>query len=338
MSSATQTAPSPEIIFDTLNAYLRTAALRGAIELDLFTAIGEGAISVPAIAAKIQASEKGTRVLCDYLTIIGLLTKGDAHYGLSRDAAFFLNRKSPAYLGSISQFLGNPGLTTRFNDLAGIVRKGGTLEGEGTVEPNNPIWVDFARSMAPLMAMPAQMIANLLGASSGANWKVLDIAAGHGVFGIEIAKQNPHAHVTALDWKAVLEVALENAAKAGVLPRYSTIPGSAFDEEFGTGYDLVLITNFLHHFNAATNEKFLRKVHAALAPGGRAVTLEFVPNDDRVSPPTSAAFSMMMLGGTSGGDAYTFVELESMFRNAGFARSELHSIEPSPEKVVVSYK
>jgi SAM-dependent methyltransferase len=338
MSSAPQTAPSPEIIFDTLNAYLRTAALRGAIELDLFTAIGEGAVSVPAIAAKIQASEKGTRVLCDYLTIIGLLTKDGAHYGLSRDAAFFLNRKSPAYLGSISQFLGNPGLTTRFNDLAAIVRKGGTLEGEGTVEPNNPIWVDFARSMAPLMAMPAQMIANLLDASSGANWKVLDIAAGHGVFGIELAKRNPNARITALDWKAVLEVALENAAKAGVSAHYSTIPGSAFDEEFGTGYDLVLITNFLHHFNPATNEKFLRKVHAALAPGGRAVTLEFVPNDDRVSPPTPAAFGMMMLGGTSGGDAYTFAELESMFRNAGFARSELHAIAPSPETVVVSYK
>lgn len=340
MSSVPQhyPAPSPEIIFDTLNAYLRTAALRGAIELDLFTAIADGPATVPAIAARIQASEKGTRVLCDYLTIIGLLTKEGAEYHLTQDSAFFLNRKSPAYLGSMSKFLGNPGITKRFHDMADIVRKGGTLEGEGTVEPNNPIWIEFAHSMAPLMALPSQMIAELVGASSGENWKVLDIAASHGLFGIEIAKRNPNAHIVALDWEAVVAVARENAHKAGLASRYSTIAGSAFEQELGIGYDLVLITNFLHHFDAPTNEKFLRRVHDSLNPGGRAITLEFVPNDDRVSPPTPAAFSMMMLGSTAHGDAYTFSELESMFRNAGFARSEQHSIAPSPEKVVVSYK
>ena len=100
----------------------------------------------------------------------------------------------------------------------------------------------------------------------------------------------------------------------------------------------MLITNFLHHFDPATNETLLRKVHAALAPGGRAVTLEFVPNDDRVSPPTPAMFSMMMLGSTAHGDAYTFRELDRMFRNAGFLSSELREIAPSPQRVVVSYK
>ena len=341
MSTAPQNlaAPSLEFVFDTLNGYQRTAALRGAIELDLFTAIAEGNTNVPAIAKRIQASEKGTRVLCDFLTIIGFLTKQDTTYGLTQESSFFLSRKSPAYLGSIGTFLGNPELTTAFNDVATMVRKGGTvMEGEGSVEPNNPLWVEFARSMGPLMALPAQLIAGLLDAKSGARWKVLDIAAGHGLFGIELAKQNPNAHVTALDWEAVLAVAKENAAKAGVAARYSTKPGSAFDADFGSGYDLVLLTNFLHHIDAATNERLLKKVHAALAPGGRAVTLEFVPNDDRVSPATPAMFSMMMLGSTAHGDAYTFRELDRMFRNAGFVSSELHEIPPSPQRVVVSYK
>ena len=87
-----------------------------------------------------------------------------------------------------------------------------------------------------------------------------------------------------LDWANVLEVAKENAAKAGVADRYSTIAGSAFEVDFGSGYDIVLIPNFLHHFDPATNEKLLRKVHAALAPGGIAVTPEFIPNEDRISP------------------------------------------------------
>ena len=100
----------------------------------------------------------------------------------------------------------------------------------------------------------------------------------------------------------------------------------------------MLVTNFLHHFDVPTCELFLRKLYAALKDGGRAETLEFVPNDDRVTPPQAAAFSMQMLGGTPRGDAYTFKELEQMFRNAGFARSEMHELPPTIERVIVSYK
>jgi 2-polyprenyl-3-methyl-5-hydroxy-6-metoxy-1,4-benzoquinol methylase len=168
--------------------------------------------------------------------------------------------------------------------------------------------------------------------------KVLDVAAGHGLFGLAFATNNPQAEVTALDWAGVLQVAKENAAKAGVSDRYSTIEGSAFEVDFGTGYDLVLLTNFLHHFDAPTNETLLRKVHAALADGGRAVTLEFVPNDDRVTPPDAAAFAIVMLSSTPSGDAYTFAEIERMAANAGFARSTVHPLPPSIQTVVISEK
>src|ERR1700681_904186 len=92
---------SPGMIFDTLQAYQRSVALRGAIDLDLFTAIAEGNKSLVAITARIHASEKGTRVLCDFLTIMGLLTKQGGDYALTPDSAAFLNRHSPAYMGTI---------------------------------------------------------------------------------------------------------------------------------------------------------------------------------------------------------------------------------------------
>ena len=168
--------------------------------------------------------------------------------------------------------------------------------------------------------------------------KILDIAAGHGLYGLAFATKNQQVEVTALDWAAVVEVAKENAAKAGVSDRYSTIPGSAFDVDLGTGYDLVLLTNFLHHFDPPTCEALLRKVHAALADGGRAITLEFVPNDDRVTPPESAGFSMMMLASTPSGDAYTFAELERMCANAGFSKSTVHPLPPSIQTAVISEK
>jgi threonine dehydrogenase-like Zn-dependent dehydrogenase len=220
-----------------------------------------------------------------------------------------------------------------------FVRKGGTVLSEkGTVSHDHPVWVKFARSMAPLMELPAQMIASLVNHSPSPKVKILDIAAGHGVFGIKLAEANPNAEIVAVDWPHVLEVAKENAAARGVSSRYKTLPGSAFEVDYGSGYDLVLLTNFLHHFDQPTCEGLLRKVHAALGSTGRVVALEFVPNEDRVSPAGTAVFSMMMLGTTPSGDAYTFSEYERMFSNSGFSRCELHPLPPTLEQAVISYK
>jgi len=339
MSTSAAQQPSPQLFFQTINAHQRTEALKAGIELEVFTAIGEGNTTAAQIAKRCQTSERGMRILCDFLTIHGMLTKQDGQYGLTLDSATFLDKRSPAYLGSAVEFLCSPMLTEGSKHIAEAVRKGGTaMENEGTIGPDHPVWVKFARGMAPMMALPAQLIAKLVDPNPERKLKVLDIAAGHGLFGIGFATNNPQAEITAVDWKAVLEVAKQNAQKAGVGDRYSTIEGSAFDVDFGSGYDLVLLTNFLHHFDPPTNEALLRKVHNALADGGRAVTLEFVPNDDRVTPPDAAGFSMMMLSGTPAGDAYTFAELERMFSNAGFSRSTLHPLPPAIQQVVISEK
>lgn len=223
-----------------------------------------------------------------------------------------------------------------YEHLAEIVRTGRTiLPGEGSVEPDNPVWVQFAETMAPMMApLVAPLGAVVLDGRKGP-MRVLDIAAGHGLFGIEIAKQNPEAHVTGLDWAPVLRVALENARKAGVQDRFDMLPGSAFEVEFGGPYDAVLLTNFLHHFDAPTCVGLLKKVRASLRPGGRAATLEFVPNEDRVSPPIPAAFSMTMLTSTAAGDAYTLRELTTMYTEAGFSGITAHPIPTSPHTVVM---
>jgi ubiquinone/menaquinone biosynthesis C-methylase UbiE len=327
--------PTPERIFDTMTAFQRSEALGAAIDLDLFSAIGEGFTTAKSLAGKVGAAEKGVRVLCDYLVVIELLSKNDGQYSLAPDAALFLDRRSPAYLGTAARFLMSPGLKEAFRDVAASVRRGGTsLEGQGTVEPNNPIWVEFARGMAPMVRPAAEFMAELAGEAS----KVLDIAAGHGLFGIHVAKKSPAAEIHAVDWPAVLEVARENAESAGVSKRLNLIPGSAFEVEFGDGYDVALLTNFFHHFDRATCVGLMKKVHRALAPGGRALTLEFVPNDDRVTPPQPGAFAFIMLNTTPSGDAYTFTEYQEMFREAGFEKNEIHQPPGLPQSVIQSFR
>ncbi len=325
---------SPERIMATLSGFQETAILKGAIELGVFTEIAGGFDAAPALAAQCKADPHGIETLCNSLTVMGFLEKSGDRYRLTPDSALFLNRNSPAYLGDMTRFLLAPEMVGGWSDIAATVRRGGP-DGLANVAPEHPIWIEFAKGMGPFVTMTARMLAGIV-VAGGAPRQILDVAAGHGLFGIEIARAEPDARVIALDWPKVLEVARDNAAAAGVADRWTALPGSAFDVPFGTGYDLVLLTNFLHHFDRATCEDLLRKAHAALAPGGRVATLEFVPNEDGVSPAFAARFGMVMLTSTPKGRAYRYSELKAMHEAAGLSSCELVDLAPTPQRLVIA--
>jgi ubiquinone/menaquinone biosynthesis C-methylase UbiE len=136
----------------------------------------------------------------------------------------------------------------------------------------------------------------------------------------------------------VLDVARDNVRKAGIGARCEFLAGNAFEIDLGEGYDVILLANFLHHFNRADCETFLRKARGALKPDGRVLTFEFIADEDRVSPPVPATFSMMMLGTTPEGEVYTFSDLRDMFMASGYSGVELKPIPPAKERVLVSYR
>jgi ubiquinone/menaquinone biosynthesis C-methylase UbiE len=329
----TQSAPSPDLYFDTIWAFQRAAALRTAIDLELFTVVDEGARTTHDIAAACSASERGIRILADYLATIGFLIKTGDTYSLTPDAAVFLSKRSHAYLGGTAQFLAGEELRRDFEHLTDVVRSGTTQT--SVVSEEHPVWVDFARAMVPMMMPPAHAIADILNVAAAGPQRVLDIAAGHGTFGIVIAQRNPQAQIVAADWAPVLMVATENATAMGVADRFRTLPGDAFKVDYGTGFDVVLLPNFLHHFDPDTNVTLLEKVKAALKPGGRVVVLEFVPNEDRITPPMAARFSLTMLVTTPRGDAYTLPELRDMLSRSGFSNVTAHPLQ-GPQTVVVA--
>jgi 2-polyprenyl-3-methyl-5-hydroxy-6-metoxy-1,4-benzoquinol methylase len=330
--------PNPERIFHFFNGFLQTQAIKTAIEIGLFTAIAEGASDATSLAARTRSSEKGVRALSDYLACGGLLTKQDGRYGLAPDAAAFLDQRQPSYLGGIGRFLTSRLHVRHFDTLTEAVRRGGSVDPEGgNVSEANPVWVEFAHGMAAMMYPAAVEIAHLVGADTGSALEVLDVAAGHGMFGIQIAAGNPNARVTSLDWPDVLAVARGHAARFHLGNRWCELPGSAFLVDYGGPYDLILLTNFLHHFDRATCVSLMKKVKGALKPGGEVMTLEFIPDaESRLHPPVAGQFALVMLGTTPGGDAYTYPEWESMFQEAGFAHNELHRLERSPEQVILS--
>ncbi|RBP45893.1 ubiquinone/menaquinone biosynthesis C-methylase UbiE [Roseimicrobium gellanilyticum] len=334
--SAPATPPNPTLFFETINAYQRTAALKAAVDLGVFNAFGGVPATAGELADRCQCPVRGIRILCDSLTLFGFLTKDDSRYAPTSDTAFFLDKNSPAYLGNAIKFLTAPGIKDAFDGLTSTIKNGKVhASEEGTTAPDHPVWIDFARTMGPMMFGPAQGAAALVELDTSRDTKVLDISASHGTFGIALAQKSPRSHLVALDWEAVLAVTEENAKAAGLGDRFSKIVGNAFTVDLGSNYDVVLVPNFLHHFNIADCTGFLKKVKAALRPGGKVVIVEFVPNDDRISPPSSASFSLVMLGTTPEGDAYTFAEYQKMLGEAGFKDAALHPLAPTAQSAVI---
>ncbi len=329
--------PSPALILSTINAYRDSATLRGGIDLDVFTAIGEGHDTIAQLAQLSDASERGMRILCDCLTTLGFVTKRDNSYALTADSAAFLDRRSPAYMGDAAYFLMGPLFTKDIGDVAAAVRKGGVVSSpRGSDEPDHPEWVEFARAMTGMQSLPAQVLAGLVDVKADGICRVLDVAAGSGVFGITLAKQYPNVEVTALDWPRVLEVTRENAIKANVAERVTSLAGDAFTLELDDNYDVIVIVNFFHHFEPSVCESFMRRLGDALAPHGKMYTLDWVPNPDRVSPPEAAMFAMQMLRQTPSGDAYTGAEYEAMFTAAGLPNVAIQPLEPTPYTLIVA--
>ena len=141
MADEVSSPPTPFRLFGALSGYQVTLAVKSGVELEVFTHIADGANTAAEIARRANASEKGIRILCDFLTIQGFLTKQSGTYGLAPDAAFFLSKRSPGYVGSVALFLAHSSHIQNYLDLTASIRKGGTVNDQGNMDPENPIWV-----------------------------------------------------------------------------------------------------------------------------------------------------------------------------------------------------
>ncbi|MCT7378365.1 class I SAM-dependent methyltransferase [Chelativorans salis] len=303
--------PSPARLTEQAFAFQRTAALKAAVGLDVFTAIGEGHDTLVALAKRCRAAKRGVRILCDYLVVLGLLEREGERYRAVPDANAYLNRQSPAFIGDALDFIASEtALKAALDDPAAVARKGGTVldNREHFVAPNHPNWRVYARALAPMMARSAAFLAELHASHGDEFDSILDIAAGPGQNGIALARRIPNARVTAVDWPSVLEIASENAQAAGLGERWQALPGNALNTDFGGTYDAVLIARFLHLLAPDACEALLCRAHTALAPGGRIVVLQLILNDDRVSPPFAAMMNFSAIATTPAGQIPTASE------------------------------
>lgn len=333
---AMSSIPTPTHLFEAINAHQRSAAIRTAIELDLFSSIGAEAAAAGQIAEACKGSVRGVTTLCNCLVSLGFLEKHADVYSATMTARMFLDRRSPAYMGDIVTYLLHDSILQGFDRLTDTVRLGGDAADRAPIAADTDVWVKFARAMAPSMALLAKLVRARINPKDLPVPRVLELAAGHGMFGIEFARGATGCEVTALDWPDVLEVARENAEQAGVLERYSLLPGDVLETEFGDGFGLVMLPNILHLFDHAECVDLLKRVHAALVPGGTVAIIDFVLNENRTSPDASVFFALMMLATTTGGTAYTASEFTGMLIEAGFNDIESQQLFPADHSLITA--
>ncbi|MGD0501062.1 MAG: class I SAM-dependent methyltransferase [Bryobacteraceae bacterium] len=309
-----------------------TLMIGAAVRHRVFDILDDGPKTIEAVASLSGTSVRGMRALMNALAGIGLLTKTSAkEFGLSADSAAFLVGSKPGYLGGLIGHVCTD-LIAMWQPLADVVRTGKPAEGVNQERRGTEFFEGFVESLFPMNYPAAQALAQALGVAKAKKpVKVLDLAAGSGVWGIALAQKSSQVRVTAVDFPGVLEVTRRVAAAHGVAGRFSYVPGDLATAEFGGGYDIATLGHILHSEGEARSRALVKKTYAALAPGGTIAIAEFLVEDDRSGPPISLMFAVNMLVATDEGSTYSFPEISAWLREAGFENPRtVEAPGPSP--------
>ncbi|HET6251624.1 MAG TPA: methyltransferase [Tepidisphaeraceae bacterium] len=308
---------TPQRIMGMVWGFAAPLTLEAAVKHRVFDTLDERAKTLDEIARDTGASRRGLRAILNTLVALELLGKQGEKYSLTPESSAFLVSTKPGFQGAILRHISSQ-LLPAWLKLSDIVRTGKPAAAVNQEGSGAEFFAEFVESIAPLSAPAANMLADHLISATTAPATVLDLAAGSGVWGIAMAKKSPQVSVTAVDWAGVIPVTRRMAQKHGVVDRFKFVEGDLKDADFGTGHTLATLGQILHSEGESRSRALLKKVFAALKPGGTIAIAEFIPDDDRRGPIMPVMFAVNMLVNTDEGDTYTYPEMTGWLREAGF--------------------
>jgi C-methyltransferase len=325
----------PEAIMGLFQAVQASAIVAAGIKVGVFGALGSGGAEAEKVADHIGCPARSTRLLLDALSVLGLVAAEGSHYKLTPLAANHLVPGEPMYMGDVANIFLSPMMWGNLGRLAEAVRADGTVAETHAETPEHPFWLEFAKSSAAFAFPAAAALDGLLkGHLAGKpTVRVLDIACGSGIYGYTLAK-HPNVELTSLDWPNVLEETRAWGKRLGVdASRVKYLPGNLFEVDFAGPYDVVILSHVFHHFDAPTCQRLMRKVSAAVAPGGKVVVNDFMADD-----PGGKMFSIAMLGWTRKGQAFAKKDYATWFQEAGLGAPEAHASAGMPSTFLIASK
>jgi SAM-dependent methyltransferase len=298
-----------------------------ALELDIFTAVGDGA-NAEQIGARLHANVRAVGMLLNALVALKLLSKsGDDYKNTPESARFFVEGSKDNQRNGLVH---TADIWHRWSTLTDAVRKGTRVP---IGRDDTPEWTrNFIAGMQRNARDRAPLVVKALGAACVR--RVLDLGGGSGAYSIAFAKAGPEVQCEVLDLPEVVSLTAEYVGQAGVSARVSVRAGDMLRDDFGSGYDVIMLNAICHMFSEEQNRDIFRRAHQALAPNGRLVVQDFILNPEKTAPQHAALFSLNMLVATDGGASYSELEYTRWMNAAGF--SEVCRIHlPGPSGLIV---
>lgn len=296
-----------------MRGFQESRALLSAIELDLFTAVGSGETAA-GVAAKLGTDARATEMLLNSIVSLGALSKSAGVFHNTSETARFLCEDSPenqrwAMLHTVNMW-------RSWNTLTDAVRAGTSVMPPVTETPDSNRTRAFIAAMHRNAATTAAHVVEVVGTEGVA--RLLDVGGGSGGYSIAFAAASPALHADVFDLPSVVGITQEHIDEGGLTDRVKTRTGDLRTDDFGSGYDLVLLSAIAHMLSEAENQDLLRRCRAALNPGGRLVIRDFLLNADKTEPRLAALFALNMLVATRAGSSYSEDEYRHWLTEAGF--------------------
>ncbi len=329
---------TPERIMAFAFGYAPPLMIEAAIRHGLFDALADHPQSDEDLAAATYTSLRGVKAVCNALIGFGLLQRqDDGRLSLTPESDAFLVSNKPGFRGGLFKHASSQ-LIPKWLQLADVVKSGIPSQQVNEHDSGALFFEKFVEDIYPMSAGPAQVLAAELGlANIKEQFSVLDIAAGSGVWGIELAKSSPMVHVTAVDWPEVLPVTQRISRQHGVSDRFTYVGGDLMTAPYGQGYQLATLGHILHSEGELRSKQLLKRVHDALAPGGMIAIAEFLVHQDRQGPINGLVFAVNMLVNTAHGDTWSFEEISSWLNESGFKDARLLP-SPGPSPLILAVK
>src|SRR6266513_4735848 len=314
---------TPERLMELSFAYAPPLIISAGVTNKVFDSLEDGAKTSEQVAEETGASAHALRILMNALVGLDLLKKNrQGKYSLTLESAAFLLGNKP---GTHAGFFGTiaPQLISRWLQLSDIVREGRPAVAVNQEIEGTEFFSQLVENIIPMSYPPAQKLGDHLKLAKTKNEvRVLDLAAGSGIWGIALAQKSTRVRVTAVDWAGMIPTTKRITQKFGVSDRFTYIEADLLEANFGSSYDIATLGHILHSEGEDRSRQLLTKTFRALKSGGVIAIAEWLVNDDRTKPLPSLMFAVQMLVNTEKGDTFTFKEIKNWLEETGFKKCE----------------
>jgi ubiquinone/menaquinone biosynthesis C-methylase UbiE len=329
---------TPERLMQFGFAYAPPMVIGAAVSNKVFDALQSGPKTIGQVASETGASERGLRIIMNALVGLELLDKDrQGKYSLTPESAAFLVSNKPGTLAGFFP-MNMRHLIPHWLKLDELVRSGSPAESRNQEHPGTEFFSELVENIIPMSYGCAQKLGEHLKlAKTKTDTRVLDLAAGSGIWGIALAQKSPRVRVTAVDWAGMIPTTKRITQKFGVRDRFQFVEGDLLNADFGTNHDVAVLGHILHSEGEQRSRQLLKKAFRALRSGGTIAIGEWLVNDDRTGPTPSLLFAVQMLVNTERGDTFSFSEIKSWLEEAGFKKVRKLDV-PGPSPLILATK